>query len=441
MVSMKEKNKIIDRKKITALFLLCFLVYFTTYLGRLNYSASLAEMIKTEGFGKGQAGMIGTLFFFAYGAGQLISGFLGDRLPCKWLVFMGLSVSGVLNFLMGLLRSPGVMAGIWCINGLMQAFIWSPLIRILYDYLKTETRLKLCLYMNFSVPLGTVAAYFLTAALITAVGWRYAFFVPSLWILTVAVVWLAGMSRMERYAAQKGEAPEKTTAMEAVREGTEEAPAKSGAAKGNGKKPSVSWKMILTASGLCWLLFALCVQGALKDGVTTWIPTYLEEKHSLGSMAAILSTMVIPLCNLFGVTLASLADRLMGRNEVKTSSLFFGICGVSLVVLLLWGSRSVVLSLAMLALSTTSMMAVNTMLIAVMPSRFGRLGKASSVSGIMNSSVYVGGAVSTYGIGALSAAFGWNLTILLWVIGAVIAMTLCIAMGGRWKKYADSVLK
>lgn len=426
---MKVKNKIIDRKKITGLFLLCFVVYFTTYLGRLNYSASLAEIIKSEGYGKGQAGLIGTLFFFAYGAGQLISGFLGDRLPCKWLVFMGLSVSGVLNFLMGYLHSPAAMAGVWCLNGLMQAFIWSPLIRLLYDYLKTETRLKLCLYMNFSVPLGTVAAYFLTASLITAAGWRYAFFVPSLWILAVAVLWITGMSRLESYAAQNGEAP------------VEDMYRETAVKQGEGASATFSWKVLLAASGLGWLLFSLCVQGALKDGVTTWIPTYLEETFRLGSMAAILSTMVIPLCNLFGVTLASLADRLIGRNEVKTSSLFFGICGAALAVLLLWGKESVGLSLAMLAVSTTSMMAVNTMLIAVMPSRFGRLGKASSVSGIMNSSVYVGGAVSTYGIGALSAAFGWSLTILLWIFGAVISMLLCMAMSGRWKKYAASVLK
>lgn len=446
----KTCAKLEDRKKIGILFFLCFLVYCSTYLGRLNYSASLSEMIRAEGFGKGQAGMIGTLFFFSYGAGQLISGFLGDRLPCKWMVMCGMGISGVLNGLMGILHTPGSMAAVWCINGMAQAFIWSPLIRILYDYLHTQVRLKLCLYMNFSVPVGTILAYVMSAVCIASAGWRYAFILPSGWLLVIAAVWYFGMTYIEKAAessnigevslsdtqctvqgrAVGAENMTEAAKMVSEKEKTCSAPA--------GKQSS--WKLLLTASGLCYLLCALCVQGALKDGVTTWIPTYLGEKHNLGSMAAILSTMVIPLCNLFGVTLASVADRFLGRNEVKTSALFFGTCGLALIVLLLWGDRSAVLALAMLAVSTTSMMAVNTMLIAVMPSRFGRLGKASSVSGVMNSCVYLGGALSTYGIGAFSAAFGWNPTILIWVAGAFVSMAVCAFVSRRWKRYACETL-
>lgn len=435
--------KITDRKIIGFLFFLCFGVYFSTYIGRLNYSASLAEIIHSEGFSKGSAGMIGTVFFFAYGAGQLISGFLGDRLPCRYLVFGGLGISGVLNGLMGIMHTPYSMAIIWGINGLSQAFIWSPLLRLLYDYLQTDIRLKLCLYMNFSVPLGTIAAYGLSAVLIAGPGWRSAFYLPSVWLLVVAVLWFLGMGWVEHYAKEYGTieevvVPDKQT-------GHKKQSADKNQKTGNQTAASFSqeqnsWKIILTASGLCILLFALCVQGALKDGVTTWVPTYLGEKHNLGSMAAILSTMIIPLCNFFGVTLASLADRYLGRNEVKTSALFFGVCAVSLTVLLLWGDKNAVLALAMLAISTTSMMAVNTMLIAVMPSRFGRLGKASSVSGVMNSCVYVGGAISTYGIGALSAAFGWNITIGVWVAGAIVSVLLCMIVSRRWKEYAQRVL-
>ena len=51
-------------------------------------------------------------------------------------------------------------------------------------------------------------------------------------------------------------------------------------------------------------------------------------------------------------------------------------------------------SMGMLALSTTTMMTVNTLITAVLPSCFGRVGKASSMSGLLNSAVYSGGAVS-----------------------------------------------
>lgn len=297
-----------------------------------------------------------------------------------------------------------------------------------------KKRKRNCLRLNLSVPVGTMAAYALTAVLIQISGWKSAFFVPSVWLIGVAVLWLLGMGSLERYVKVLNGGKEVAANAETPR-------TTKGVKVSENAAADHSWKAIMMGSGLLILLVALCVQGALKDGVTTWIPTYLEETHNLGSMAAILSTMFIPICNLFGVTLASVVEQKWGRNEVKTAALFFTVCSVSLLLLLLWGGSSVILALLMLAVCTTSMMAVNTMLIAVLPGRFGRLGKASSVSGLLNSCVYVGGAVSTYGIGALSAAIGWSGTILIWVICAVTALALCALAYKKWGVYAHSVLK
>ena len=160
---------------IRFLFLLCWCSYFCAYIGRLNYSAALTDMIQSEGFGKGEAGLIGTAFFFAYGAGQFVSGFLGDRFPAKLLVFLGLFCSSICNLLMSQSRNIGVMIGIWCVNGLVQALIWSPMLRLVTDYCKAEVRSKLCAALNSVVPVGTMAAYGITAAVLGMSGWRSVF--------------------------------------------------------------------------------------------------------------------------------------------------------------------------------------------------------------------------------------------------------------------------
>lgn len=412
-----ERKKLTDKKQIGKLFALCFFAYFSTYLGRLNYSASLAEMVRTEGFTRGMAGLIGTGFFCTYGIGQLASGFLGDRLSGKWMVFGGLFVSGCMNGIMGCLHTTQMMTAAWCLNGMAQAFIWSPMLQVICDLLDADARTGFCLYINFSVPLGTVSSYGLSALMIGQSGWRAAFYAPCIMLLAMACIWLAGIRRFDT-------APEK---------------------KAWGRSPAernmpAGKEHIFLPSGLLFLTAALCVQGALKDGITVWIPTYLEETHNIGSMAAILGTMIIPLCNLAGVFMASLVNRSLGRNEVLTASVFFGTCGMALVVLLCWGRLSAALALGMLAVATTSMTSVNTMLISVLPARFGELGKASSVSGILNSCVYAGCAVSTYGIGALSEAMGWNKTIFLWIAGAFAALGLCLLISRRWKVYVSRTL-
>ena len=406
------------------LFWLCWIAYFSTYIGRLNYSASLTGIILSEGFSKGQAGMIGTAFFFAYGAGQFVSGFLGDRLAPKKMVFTGLMVSGLCNLAMAGAKGSGLMTAVWCVNGLFQAFIWSPMIRLMYEYYKTETRMKACVSLNSSVPLGTMAVYGLTALVIWLSGWRTMFVLAGAALIGTSLFWITGMKRVERYAAESGKMAE-------IPSGE----------TGGSAKAAVNWKSLLIQSGFLFLMMALFVQGALKDGVTTWVPTYISETYGLSAILAITSTMVIPVFNLLGVYLASFANLHWFRNEVRTAGAFFVVSAAAILVLRLSSGRSMAVSFLMLALATTAMMAVNTMLIAVLPSYFGVIGRASSVSGLLNSSVYAGGAVSTYGIGALSVALGWNATIVIWFLMAAVSAVICFLTVRKWIAYRKEVLQ
>lgn len=428
------------QSEIRFLFLLCWCSYFCAYIGRLNYSASLTDMIRSEGFGKGQAGLIGTAFFFAYGAGQFISGFLGDRLPAKWLVFAGLCGSGVCNLFMAQGRNIGFMIAVWCVNGLVQALIWSPMLRLVTDYCEVKIRSKLCAALNSAVPVGTMAAYGITAVVLGMSGWRSAFLLGGICLLGMSFVWLMGITRVERTVPAQGQTvrPAEQTVM-----GREKTACKAGQnVSAQEKQPQRAGDEavaklggILVRSGLILLLVALFVQGALKDGVTTWIPVYIQETYGVSPILAVAGTMVIPLCNLFGVWLASAACRHMERNEIAVSAGFFAVCAAALIVLWMGSGRSMAVSMGMLALSTTAMMAVNTMLTAVLPSCFGSVGKASSMSGILNSAVYSGGAVSAYGIGSLAGLFGWTATILIWAVMAAGAFLICCLCARKWSVY------
>lgn len=417
-------NRITDKKMIRVLFLLCWLVYFSTYLGRLNYSASLAEMVRTGEFTKASAGMIGTGFFFAYGAGQFVSGFLGDRLSPAKMVFTGLFVSALCNLSMTVAGNSLMMTGIWCLNGLFQAFIWSPLIRLMFEYYQTETRIRLCVSLNSSVPIGTMAAYGVTALMIGIAGWRSVFFLSSAALMIMAFVWLYSIKRVEKYAAQFGLKEAEGVPGIKVNEGG-----------------SLSMKALIIGSGFLFLMAALFVQGALKDGVTTWIPTYISESYGLSSVMSIITTMMIPVFNLVGVYLASYCSTKIFRDEVTTAGAFFALCAGSLLLLFFFSGHSLMMTFLLLAVSTTAMMAVNTMLIAVLPSYFGVMGRASSVSGILNSSVYAGGAVSTYGIGILSVWAGWKYTIFIWFLMAAASFVICLFAAVKWRKFRRTMFE
>lgn len=417
---MNEKYyKLKDKKFIIFLFSLCFLVYLSTYLGRLNYSASITAILEEGIFTKSQTGIIGTTFFFTYGLGQFISGFLGDKITPKKLVFLGVFISSISNLFMAFTNNYLIMVLAWSINGLFQSFIWSPMIRFIVDFLDDSIKSKTCIYLNLSVPLGTILTYIMTASIIKFKSWKFVFILSGIILLIISILWLIGYNLIEKNAKNNGIQYEKKVIKNDNK---------------NNNNTNINIISLIISSGFIFLLFSLIVQGSLKDGVTNWVPVYINETYNLGSSISIISTIIIPIFNIFGVYFASILNHKI-KNEIKTSAIFFGICTICLFILFISSGKSVFISLLMLGISTTTMMAVNTLLIGLLPINFDKINKVSSISGILNSFVYIGGAISTYGIGIMSEKIGWNNTILVWIILSIISCTICLAILKKWNNY------
>lgn len=415
-----QVKKIQSRNMQMLLFWMCWIAYFSTYLGRLNYSASLTEIIRAEGYDKGAAGLIGTAFFCAYGFGQLCSGFLGDKLKPHKMIFTGILGSGICNILMGFTTEIWQMVAIWCVNGLLQSLIWSPIIKLFSNWIPTDRQKKFCVNINTSVPVGTFAAYSVTALIVWQFEWRAVFFFSSACLTAIAAVWVWGIRRIEKDVEKNGFFEQAF------------------AVRNEKSLATVSMKKLILVSGMIFLCFGLMFQGILKDGVTTWIPTYIREVFQMDSAVSIISTTVIPLFNLSGVYLAAIVNNRFFNNEIMTSAAFFITSAVSLLLLRLFPGGSIVLVLVLFGIATTAMMAVNTMLVSVVPIYFAPYGKSSTASGILNSSAYVGGAVSTYGIGVLSEVVGWDMTITIWIGVALLGMAACVIGRVYWKRFTEN---
>lgn len=72
-------------------------VYFTSYITRLDFNAALANIVENTAMTKSQAGLIGTALFFSYGFGQVVSGFLGDKVKPQLLILIGFVVTILCN--------------------------------------------------------------------------------------------------------------------------------------------------------------------------------------------------------------------------------------------------------------------------------------------------------------------------------------------------------
>lgn len=401
-----------DEKTEKYLFALCWLAYFSSYIGRLNYSSAMPAMIGSQVLTASQAGFISMLYFFAYGIGQMLNGFLGDRLHPGKMIFAGLFVSGAANILMGSTASFPVMAACWCANGYLQAMIWPPMMRIFAEMFQEERKVKCCVNITSTMALGTLASYLLSAVMLSISGWRAAFFAAAVWMCGAAVFFAGNFRKVEKRAAENGtftnvKEPEK------IRQ----------------KKQDSFWKLV-AASGLAAVLAPVVIHGVLKDGVTTWVPTYISETFQASPQLSILVTTVLPVVNLTGAYAAQyMYRRFFKKNEVRTAAFFFGIATAALLLLWRFASAAILLTVLLLALITASMMAVNTLFVNLIPLQFEKTGKVSAVSGFMNSMAYLGTAVSTYTIGIFVEHLGWSATIFSWLVITTAAMGICI-----WKR-------
>lgn len=404
--SVKERN----------LYLLCWVAYFATYLCRLNYSAVMPEISSQQLYTETQIAMISSCFFICYGVGQFINGLLGDKIEPRRMVFIGLFISGLSNVILYPFHSFGVMITLWGINGFVQSMIWSPILRVAGEYYDETSRAKFGIDISTTVPLGTLASYGISLLTMIVMPWNGVFLVCGLLVLLVAFLWYYGTSKT-------------LNGMPKVN-----IPLNSNNAMNTKTLPVKQLIGLFASSGLFILLLPIALHGALKDSVTQWVPTYMNQQFSTSTSIALILTMVLPIVNVTGAFLAQALNRKL-KNEVATAMSFFLMGFLFLLMLYSWGNKSLILTIICLAGVTNSMFAVNVMTITMIPLHFIKYGRTSTISGTLNSIAYIGCGLANMGTGYLLNKYNWDATILLWVGMAVVAIFLSAISLPLWKKF------
>ena len=361
-------------------------------------------MVRQTGMDKASLSAALTGSFITYGAGQLISGWFGDRVQPKHLVLAGLLTTAAMNLILPFCRTPLQMTVIWCINGLAQAFLWPPLVKLMTTLFSENDYRQASVVVSLGSSLGTILVYLLSPLCIAWAGWRSIFWLCSLCALAMAAVWQKSCRRISMQPPAPAEATAATTA---------------------------GW---LRRPLLLFILLCIVLQGALRDGITTWMPSYIAETYRLSTGISIFTGVVMPVFSMMAFQAASLCYRKTPSNPLQCALLFFSAGAVSALLLALLFSHSPLLSVLLSALLCGCMHGVNLMLVCMVPPFFQRQGNVSTVSGLLNACTYIGSAVSTYGIALTSEALGWQATILTWLALAAAGSLICLACIPAWKR-------
>lgn len=404
------------KRKVTLMMILMFFIYFTSYITRNNFGAVLEGIRQAEGYTEAALGVVTAISFVTYGAGQLISGFMGDRIQPKVLLVSGLLLSCVMNFLIPFMPSTSAMCVLWGINGFAQAFMWPPLVKLMAGLFEKDKYDTAVVYASWGGMVGTIANYLISFAFVSLLNWKFVFYFSSIFGVIMAFLILSTCPKVELSIGKKSLPTE----------------------------PSVESKNNTKWFSLVVVLIMLCIvlQGSLRDGISTWMPTFISNEFNLGDNIAILSGVLMPVLGIVSFVVASRLYATKFKNPLTCTSVFFipaTICSLILIIPVIFGVNiGAVPTIIAMALLTGCTHGINMMLVCMVPKYFAYTGKVSLISGILNAFTYIGSAISIYGYPLIEGAGGLGAVKIVWAVTAALGLTVCLLVSKPFKKkYMD----
>ena len=415
---MKKQLYLQSEKYSKLIFIACFAVFSASYIGRINFSAALPTIISNGFFSKTEAGIIGSAFFIVYGAFQIINGFLGDKISPFKMIITGTFLSAIANVLMSFCTSNIQMAIVWGFNGFAMSLLWVSIIKILANIINDGMRAKACLDIAATLPVGTISAYLFSSLTSKFLSWKFLFYVPAVILLIVCAFFTVSSVIIKPHLTEretKADIPQT-------------------------KKSKGSLPPLLVTTGIFILMPAVALHGALKEGITTWVPTMITEVYSTSPSFSVFLSNLLPIANIIGVySITPLCNKVFKKDELKTGTVMLLMAIIPLSLLIFMQKLSAVTSVALFSVATTCFYCYNYMTITLIPAHFSYCGKTATLTGIMNATAYIGYAVASYGFGVVSDKIGWNGSVFVWLglLAVTLLITLCASV--KWKKFKEII--
>ena len=391
----KEKN---SGKSSLSVAFFCAAVYFCSYLTRKDFPISLVAITEATGIPDSAIAIVPVCFFITYGIGQTINGAIGDHIKPQYLITGGMVLSATCNIILPLCTNVPAMCVVWGINGFAQAMLWPPISKIMIYTYSGARYGTASMLVSLSASLATVFAYLYIPAVLAISGWQAVFRVGATVVLICAA--------------------DTDAAGEPAPEGTQN----------DVRFPRA---VMLT---LALILADVVAVGMLRDGVETWTPTFIKEIFGNSAGESILISVFLALFSCVAIVLATVIFRRFFRNELTFCTVIFVASTVFAVLLYFVIGRSMLLAALCISLLAAVMHGANMMLTAYVPRRIKRFGHVSTVSGVINSAVYIGAAISTYGAAGIKESYGWGVTVGVWRAGSVAGVLRSAVSAVIWSK-------
>lgn len=250
-----------SRRRVLGAVMFCYLFYYT---GRQTFGFAIPGIQAELGIDKQTLGWISAAMLWAYAAGQMINGNLGDKFGGRRMMCLGAVCSFALNWLTSFSIGFKSLAAAWGLNGLAQSMGWAPGSRLVSNWFGAHERGRAFGLYVLAAGSSSVLSFITSLVVLDVLhlDWRWIFRLPViLMLLGGLIVWLVARDRPSDAGFSDTHADEKAVVLEAP---PETAWQRYGVAFKNGR---------LLLAGL-----AIGFQNTVRYGLLIWVPVYFLGK-------------------------------------------------------------------------------------------------------------------------------------------------------------------
>lgn len=376
-----------------------FIGYAFYYFTRKSFTFAMPGLIQDLGFDKSQLGILGSILSITYGVSKFVSGMIGDRTNPRYMMAIGLILTGVFNICFGLSSSIFFFALFWGLNGWFQGFGWPPCARFLTQWYSHSERGSWWSTWNVSHNVGGFLIPWVAGVALQYFGWRYAMYIPGILCILIGFFLInrlrdtpesLGLPPIEKY---RNDYIDKIEAQES--------------------KEHLDSKRILIDYVLknpyIWLLaIAYFFVYAVRTGINDWTALFLVESKGYSSIGANGCVSLFEVGGFFGSLVAGWSsDRLFGAKRGPINVLFA--LGMFFFIGLFWfipKGYTVIDSIVMFLIGFSIF--GPQMMIGLAAAELSHKKAAASSTGFVGFFAYIGAAFAGYPLGSITQTLGWE---------------------------------
>ncbi len=362
----------------------CIATYLASYVTRNILSVSTPEMIKEAFFTKEYTGLLSSICFIFYAAGQLINGFIGDRVHPKYMIIMGLGISSVSTFVIPIFDNRILHFTAFALIGFGLSMLRGPLMKVISENTAATHARMICTLFSMAGFAGPLIASILSIFF----KWRAVFTATGVISVIITVLAVAAITTLEK----RGEirfVPKYDKGIAGILNVF--------------KLEDFIFYMLISAIG-----------EIAGSSITFWIPTYTTEHLGFSNDAASTIYSVVSFSTLFTPFITLLIYEKLIRNGIKLALVMYVISAVFFIAVRF--TAAPVLNVSMLIIAKVAAAAASSIVWSAYIPGLARSGKVSSANGVIDAAGYAMASLANVLFSTFVGRLGWGGIVNMWYI-------------------------